>query len=352
MEIIHPPCTFSQGVFHVTGRDKMDKQMKILQHYEIYPQGFDPITNRLTKIKANGRQYALKRSKLDQRTVKQWENVYHTASQNNLHEIVPVYLTREKQLYVEEDGEYYYLIPWIETSPINRNENYITSTYQQLGKIHVQTKNMYDLNKEKLDDNFNAYKVSCQERQRQLFQWIQQIEQIHYPSPFQLQLLTYYRDLRISLERSQMLVDRIISLADSESIWGVSLNHGALEREHVFEHYIINWEKADYRHAVFDLKELLQKEAMKFPQLQQGYIQSFPVYLEENPLNELERCLLCLYLLNIDDYLSYIEDNLTSRGQHSQIDVSMELERRNRTLIFGLRFESQIDMISNKEESD
>lgn len=331
----------------------VDNVTEILQHYAILPQGMTKVTNRLTQVKANGRKYALKRSKLNQETIKQWVSVYHTASRQNLHEIVPIYLTKDKQLFVKKGKEYYYLMPWIEKNRTNPDENRVHSIYQQIGRIHVQTKSLYALNKNKLSDNFNSYKDNCKRDETRLLAWIERIEQTHYPSPFELQVLTYYRDLRLSLHRSQALVDRIISLSEEEDSWGVSLNHGNLEVGHLFEHYIINWERASYKHAVYDLTDLLHQETVKEPHLQKEFIQSFPVYMEENPLNNLEQSLLCLYLLNTDSYLRLIESYSQSPQKiDSDLKVSMKLERYHRQLVFGLRFDAQIDDLVTRIKED
>ncbi|MCM3739944.1 phosphotransferase [Oceanobacillus luteolus] len=331
----------------------MENITEILQYYGIFPQAIVQISDRVFKIKANGKEYALKRSRLSKQSLKTWLSVYQNAARQNLYEIIPVYLTQQKQLYVEADGENYYLTPWIPSNHRNIGEHRLHSIYKQLGRIHLQTKSMYQLGKKELVNNFQAYKDSCKDNESRLLAWVEKIEQTHYPSPIELQVLTHFRDLRLSFQRSQSLVDQIIYQSESETNWGISLNHGNMQLGHLFEHYIINWERASYKHAIYDLVDLFHDGIIREPQVSHQYIESFPVYMEENPLNRLEQCLLSLYLLNSNDYIKMMESYHTkSIRNQSHIRQSMELEQMYRMVVFGLNFDAYIERNATGTEQD
>ena len=330
---------------------RMEKQTEILKAYNIYPQAIVAVTDRLHKVKAGGKEYALKRSRLDKQSIENWVSVYTRANQENLHEIIPVYLTRNRKMYVEFAGEFYYLTPWIETNTRFIGENRIQSIYRQIGRIHVQTKNLYRLNKDELANRFQTYQGNCTKDETRLLAWIEIIEQKHYPSPFELQVLTHYRDIRFSLFRSRQLVDEILSLAEEESSWGISLNHGNLQAGHIFDHYFINWESACYKHAVFDLVDLFRYGAIHESQLKSHFLKNFSIYMEENPLTSLEQALLSLYLLNSEAYLRLVEQYHTANETNiSHIQLSIELEQIYRRIIFGLSFQEMLEQRARKDD--
>lgn len=322
----------------------MEKISEILQAYAIFPQAIVRVTDRVFKIKANGKQFALKRSRLTKTSVKTWQSAYHQAARQNLYEVIPIFLTQDKQLYVENEGDIYYLTPWIENQTRNINEDKIRSIYQQVGRIHVQTKSMYQLNRKEMDHSFQSYKKSCMENEHRIQVWVERMEQTHYPSPFELQVLTNYRDLRLSLYRSRQLVDEIVALSDSETNWGICLNHGSLQLDHLFNHYIINWERASYKHAIYDLNDLFNYTAVEQPDWRDTLIQSFSTYMEENPLNRLEQALLSLYLLNTKEYVKLVENHFRSGPvKDSEVKRSIKLEHLNRRVVFGLSFDSYLE---------
>lgn len=329
----------------------MDSITEILRSYAIFPQTATPITDRLYKIKADGKEYALKQSRLDKTSVKQWVLAYRTASEKNLHDIVPVYLTQNQNLYVERADGIYYLMPWVSagTNRKQPDEERIRSIYERLGKLHVRTKSMYSLDKEKLMESFEVYKKTCKQDETRLLHWIEQLEKIHYPSPFELQVLTYYRDIRHGLSESQLLADRILSLGESEHSWGVSLCHNYLEPEHLLEYYMLNWERASYKHAVYDLTDLLHAAAVKEPHYREEFIQYFSVYLEEHPLNELEQRLLALYLMNGNECIGLISSYFQQAPQKPVVERSIQLAQARRKLIVGIQLNQQLEKWRRKE---
>ena len=328
---------------------KMEKITGILQQYGIYPQAIVPITDRVYKIKAQGKQFELKRSRLDEKSLQQLVTVYETAAKHKLHEVIPVYLTKDKKIFVTEHDGNYYLTPWLEKQ--HRDEKQVHSIYRQLGRIHVQTKNIFRLESKDWIKNFQNYKKNCEINGNRLLAWVERIEKIHYPSPLELQILTHYRDLRICLHRSQTLVDQILYLSESDANWGVSLTHGNLAFDHLFDHYFINWERSNYKHAIFDLMDLLQQVAIQEPHLRKTFINEFSVYMEENPLNRLEQSVLCLYLLDTEDYLRYVEKYLAKDFRNrSHVDLTVGLERIYRKIVFGLAFDAHLAKIEEKAD--
>lgn len=331
----------------------MDKLQTILQHYSILPQGVVHVTNRLYQIKADGKQYALKRSDLDDVQLKSWLKAYHLAEEKNLHTVIPLYLTNQRELFVKVEGDIYYLTPWVEGKINAYNKMNLENLFSSIGEIHLRTKRFHPLDKDHLEKNFLPYQKKCSKDEQQLLHTVERLEKKHYPSPLELQILTHYRDISYALRTSKILVDEMIRQAEKESGWGTSLLHGNLEKSHCFEHYFINWEKASIDHPIHDLVYFFHNETANTYQHTELLLQTFPAYLEENPLNSLEFLLLRLYLLNSSNYLHYIEyDQLNLRRNISMIEQTIHVEKMYKRIEFGLKFNAEMDTFTHADSSD
>lgn len=326
----------------------MEKLTEVLQQYAVYPQAIVHVTDRLYKVKADGKQYALKRSRLKDKQLDIWQTVYHLASKKGLPEILPVYLTVNKQLYVENGGEIYYLSPWIEGTIFRFEQKTIESLYKILGKLHLRTKKKYKLNKSSVEKEFSSYKSNCKAEEKKLLIGIEAIENRHFPSPFELQVLTHYRDLSHALKQSQYLAEQIISYTNDAEEWTASLTHGGLRESHIFEQYIINWEQAAYRHPYQDLYEFFTSECAKGYRRTDRFIEGFPTYLEENPFTDLELSMLKLYLLDTSDYLALIDEKqANNRANRSMVEKTIALEKNYRRIQFGLYFNNAVTALES-----
>src|SRR5690625_1358803 len=125
----------------------MDKLQTILQQYSILPKGVVHVTDRLSKIKFDGKQYALKRSHLDDMQLKNWLKAYHFAQEKNLHTVITLYLTNQKELFVKMEGEIYYLTPWIEGKKTSCDKTNMENVLSSIGEIHIRTKRFQSLDK-------------------------------------------------------------------------------------------------------------------------------------------------------------------------------------------------------------
>lgn len=319
----------------------MKKAAAILQHYGILPQAVVEVTSRVHRIKANGKEYALKRSRMTKNQLDMWLSVYELANKHNLYFILPLYVTRDQKLYVELDGEYYYLSPWIEDSHRKKRQE-IQSALQMIGKIHLETKKIQQIEKDGIEKDFLNYENICHDYEKEFQTIIEGVERIRYPSPVELQLLTHYRTILDSLNKSRQLIERIISFAEDEAAWGTSLIHGSLEKTHLCEGYIINWEGASFNNACYDLSVFFQSESRRFG-ADKSLLQAFPAYIEQNPLGNFELAYLALYLLYPGNYLKWISSCLSSKdGNQSMVEQSIKTEYEYRKIAFGSIFFDQL----------
>lgn len=224
---------------------------EITKHYGINPIQVDRVSDSLYYIKDNERKYALKHSKLNNDTVQNWLNVYRQADSLQLNCILPVYLTQDQSLYSKIDNQFYYLVPWIETSQAN-----IETFYRRIGEIHAQTKHKVILPKKNKVNEFEKYDTYCQTLNHQLISYIETFEKKLFMSPFELQVCTHYHQIEILLGKLSKRIKQFIGLYRDETEWWVSLCHGNLSLSHFLgdqDAMLINFEKTYFDNGTSDL---------------------------------------------------------------------------------------------------
>lgn len=331
----------------------MNKHAAILQQYQVLPQGMIQITDRLTQVKANGKKYALKRSRLTTKNVDDWLNVYYQAHERNLSGVLPLYMTTTKELYVEAEGEIYYLMPWLETTARDPSKEVYGELLRSIGNVHLETKQVSSLKDHHLEEEFLAYQHHCLKSEEKLLHYIKEFEKKYYPSPLELQVLTHYRDLSFALKESKQLVTTITRELEEEVYWGRSLKHGKLDQNHFLQPYLINWEEASMDHAMYDLLDLFSSEIANNYRSVDFLLEAFPSYLDENPLQTIELAMISLHLLNLDDYLVDLNHfHSIKQRRESMISQTMQMDKRYRKIVFGLRFKERMNEYRISKETE
>src|SRR5699024_12160878 len=113
----------------------METVKKVLTSYAVYPLKIEQITDALYRIEDGNHVYALKRSFLTNKSVVNWENVFHQVNAQNITNVLPVYLTKQRKLYEKVNDAIYYLPQWIAG-----NRQRIESVYYFIGNVNTNTK--------------------------------------------------------------------------------------------------------------------------------------------------------------------------------------------------------------------
>src|SRR5690625_4201001 len=158
----------------------METVKKVLTSYAVYPLKIKQITDALYRIEDGNRVYALKRSFLTNKSVANWENVFHEVNAKNITNVLPVYLTKQRKLYEKINDAIYYLTPWIAG-----NRQSIERLYHCIGNVHAKTKQSRPIDVQSIDQSFHTYKNQCTERHKQLLAYVEQFESNKYMSPLE-----------------------------------------------------------------------------------------------------------------------------------------------------------------------
>lgn len=325
----------------------------IRSNYGINPFHVEQVTDNVYQIEDHYGQYSFKKSSLTQKQLEKWRHVYHQAFENNIVEILPIYLTNDSDFCINFNQQMYYLSPWI-----NSEEIHTEHIYECIGRIHAKTKSIQTIQIEEFkQQSFINYKNVCLNRQKRLLSYVETFEQERYMSPFGLQVCTHFRDLEIVFKKVIASLDNIIDKREPIE-WSNSLCHGQFSCSHILKEkqtYIINWEKASYMNATTDLIHFFKEEIKFYDSPEEDFLNLFPKYLKQNKLNMDELMILSIYLLNPLNYINVIEQYMNQANSKSTIHMVQTLEHLYRQLLFGLKMTKLIeseDMNNQVHEND
>ncbi|WP_284139735.1 MULTISPECIES: phosphotransferase [unclassified Virgibacillus] len=325
----------------------MEAIREALLHYGIAPMEIDQRTSRMFRIFDGNKSYALKKSKLNANSLKNWEHIYHYGYANGLSTILPVYLTKDRSLFVKINGDYYYLSPWIQTRYLRSRPKEV---YQAIGKLHSATKQTKPYSKDDSKDNmlqdFRQYAAYCVTSQKKLLSTVEKFEASHFMSPFELQVCTHYRDMERLFFWLQKRIDQYLEEQQERDDYVYSIIHGNLHKDHILQGeqlQFINWEQSRLEHPTIDIATYIQSQTTYYDTDNDELISHFQYYTEENPLAKQDKYLLALYLLHPTSYLQLVEDDVKQRSSESMISRVQKLEKVYRQLLFGIQWNEQLD---------
>ncbi|MBU8789556.1 hypothetical protein [Oceanobacillus caeni] len=321
-----------------------DNINNVLAAYNIHPLKINQVTSQLYYIKDYNKEYALKRSGLTEDMVKQWETIYRYSNTQNLDMVLPVYLTKEGNLYYRHEQSIFYLSPWINDTNRERDTNWVSSFYESLAKLHWKTKRIQKIDIETVSNPFFSFQNYCREMRKQLLTFIHQFEKKQYMSPFELLVCTHFRDIEYAFVEVDKRINRFINDHEEDELtWSSSLCHHRLDHSHIKKSYFINWESARFDHPVMDLILFFQNEIGSFNPSTELYIDNFSSYTDINELTLPELQFLSIYLLSPTNYIQSINDYVSGVRSLSMIQHVTNIQHEYRKIIFGLQWSAFIE---------
>lgn len=321
-----------------------DRIRNVLNAYNIHPLKVNKETPQLYYVKDHHREYALKCSGLAEEMVKQWKAIYQFSNSQNLDVVLPVYLTKEGNLYYRSEQSIFYLSPWI--NDINRSidTNWVSNFYETLAKLHWKTKRVQQIDITAISNQFIAFQNYCKEMRKQLLTFIHQFEKKQYMSPFELLVCTQFRDIEYAFIEIDKRIHRFINDNEEDKLaWSSSLCHRYLNHSHIKKSYFINWEYARYDHPVMDLIIYFQNEIGRFNPSANLYMDTFSTYTDINELTLPELQFFSIYLLSPTNYMQHIYDYMNGERNKSMIRRTKSIQHEYRKIIFGIKWSEFIE---------
>lgn len=325
----------------------MEVAQKVLAAYHIYPLHIEKITDNVYKVSDGNRDYALKRSGLNnEREIQLWRHTYEQAYNQNLLTILPVYLTKDGELYAIHNQHVYYLTPWLEGAGVQKDKSTIEQFYRVLGNIHAKTRQVQTITTTDFLPGFQEYASYCHQAQESLLGFVERFEKNRYMSPFELSVCTHYRDIDYSLKEINRRIQQFMDIGEETVPWTLNLCHADLQFNHMLKTrqlHIINWEKVRYDNAAMDLAAFFRNEMKHFDAPSEDMIDLFKVYMNENELTKIELNLLAIYLLDPVPYIKKLQNYTERRSAESMVNQTKMLQQTYRQLRFGLKWSNYVE---------
>lgn len=312
----------------------------VLEFYNIQAHQINKVTDFVYKIKDDQQIYALKESSLTKERLSLWEEMLNQAQELKLRSILPIYLTRDRSLYVENNESIYYLMPWVQMKQLD-----LPLFYKSIGSIHRQTKKDKKIDKEQVLDSFKQYKKSNEDLRKKLLLYVEQFELQRYMSPFALQVCTHYHHLEHILAVLNKQLSRFVDKEMNNNRWNHTRCHGSLSITHFIPGdpaHFINWEKTFIGNPTLDLIDFFKQEINQNNLPLDSLIEHFPVYLESNQLTMKELLYIIIHLLDPSDYFSVIQSS-KENPSWPMIKQVQKLEQAYGILLFGLQFSDFVE---------
>lgn len=314
----------------------------IHRNYGIRPTSIEQISDHVYLIHDHYQKYGWKKSSLTNEKLGLFESVYRKANQHGLREILPIFQTTYGELFVNDDGIIYYLYPWISTT----RQMKMKELYQTIGNIHQKTKRNFRVSKEEFVESFKQYLVYCKTIEKNQLAVVKVFEANRYMSPFELQVCTYFRDIRYLSRRLIHKIEQLVDEVDEEIEWSTSLCHHDLTLSNTIGgevRYIFNWEKARFDHAIYDLVHLYLKEFTRYHSSLEPYKKHFHTYMEKHQLSNIELTILGIHLLNPSKYVELVDEYINHSSNRSMLQQTKELQAQHRLLSYNLQLVDFID---------
>lgn len=314
----------------------------VLKNYQLDPITIERITDKVYKITDNRNdQYALKKTSFDQELFYNWYYVYTKAREQNLKYILPLYMTRDNNIFVSLKGYIYYLSPWISQV---KNFDY-KEIHKIIGHIHFETLGNKKLKADSFLQNLTTYENKIKQLKNTSIQTIEYFEGTHYMSPVQLQFCTHFHHIMEAINRIETELEGLKELSKNETIdWKISLTHGDMKSEHILfdghSYYLLNWEKSSYHYPIYDLISFYITETKARIVKDSDLLKGFDEYMKTIKLNDHELSLMKIFLLSPLHYFNILFSD------QAMLPLTKDVEQHFRTIQFGLRFFEHITKLA------
>ncbi|GAE92644.1 CotS-related protein [Gracilibacillus boraciitolerans JCM 21714] len=320
----------------------------ILTAYQIQSEEIEQITERVYKIKSNSRQFALKKSNLVTDDLGRWLAIYQYIQHKQIFGFVPVYQTKDRQPFYQQQTDIYYLMPWVERRYSEQPIDEYGSVVHAMGSLHASTMAQHEIaslrqNKSTLEQQFYQEIVSYRE---QMITSIRYFEAKRFMSPIELQICMYYRDMEEIFNNIEKWQEIYLEELENNDQMKYTLCHGNIKPSHYVltpaSTYFLNWEYAVMASPTFDLVRYYHY-LFQFHDCDMDKVkESFSIYCQYINLTDYEKALLVLQILSPSNWLQTVLKCTQPTASNNNVRNSIEIEKQYRKLLFSFELQEYI----------
>lgn len=211
----------------------------------------------------------------------------------------------------------------------------VPDIFQNVGYAHHHTLQTVTIDKEKVKNDFISYQEKCLRYQERFAHYMDEFEQKRYMSPVELLVCMHYRDINHLFYELFTWIDQFNSELSEVNNWKYCRCYGRINIEHLLlkRHLFQNSHEHFYHgNAALDVVTLIKCHTESFAWENTELTEHFSLYRKGNPLDQIELCLLAIYLLDPTEYLDAVEDYATKATKKSMMEHVIILKRKHRFL--------------------
>jgi spore coat protein YsxE len=314
--------------------EKMDQALEVMKPI-LKPYGVEPYFiekfGKVKKVYSNKGTLAVKQlpAKHGVDFIRNVQFLY----QRGYHHIVPIYPTLDGRYAVWNDGNLFYIMPWLmNEDKENRFEKH-QKLFRELARLHTLSSKEVTINKEERTEHYEQLTSRWEKEQQFLEEYIEECEKTTYMSPFQLHYCMYYGDISQALVFSQRKLDEWYEETKDNDKVRTVITHGKLSTEHfLFDErgtaYFHNFEQSKVASPYHDLLPFLSRTLKSYPKLYDECIDWLVTYFHHFSFRAEEKLLFMSYLAYPSSIIRMVEKYYHDKGsKRNEIRSVKKLQR-------------------------
>lgn len=312
------------------GIDASNRFGPILKEYNIHPLFIEEHGN-VKKVFTNRGTYALKtiKNKLNA----QFPTLLQFLYKQGYTRAVPIFPTLDGRYVVNNDNQYYYLMPWLENITPNEREDRHQELFKELARLHLYSAQEIPMKeKDNITKHYETIKNEWDSRDHYFEAFVQECEKKWYMSPFELMFCTYYYETSLASKYARAQLDKWKELMDERDSYRTVLTNGNVSITHFLydetgKGYLTNFENAKMASPINDLVGFYYRTLKTYPILCDDCFKWFQIYRSYFPLKEDEIYLFLSYLTYPEPIFKVVHNYITKPNKKSEQEYVKLLQR-------------------------
>ncbi|MFZ3588349.1 spore coat protein YsxE [Bacillus sp. DJP31] len=287
----------------------------------------------IKKVHSNQGTLALKKTKLPQTKLAEFEERVRFLQYKSYGFGVPIYRTRTGSVFVfDHEQAAYYLMPWLEENEDLDRNDHAFQLFKSLGELHAKTITEEKITSEEVNGLVQSEKEKWKQRKEELELFVEKCEEQTYMSPFELYFCTYYQEMTRASDFAMRKLDEWQELMSEKDMYRLVLTHGKPS----FTHYLynttgkglfINFEQGNHFPPVYDLLYFFYRSCKTYPIQTDDRFQWFQTYQLHCPLNDEEITLFTAQLSYPENMFQVVDRYRRNKQSKSEIKHVQLLQR-------------------------
>lgn len=307
---------------------QVDKIKPLFRHYEIQPEYTEEISRKAIKVYADSGTYVLKR--LTKNSNPSFADSLMILNQQKYSSYVPIVKNRHQQFISHNNGEYFYIMPWLPNEPDDELDARHQYLFKEVAKMHSRTEKEIKLNGQEAASHYEALTERWDETKQVYEAFVDQCEQRLYLSPFELQAVTYFIEVSRAIEFSKKKLKEWSEEMEEKKKTRIVLNHGKISAHHFLYDengtgFLTNFEQAKYAAPIDDFLLFMNRTAKTYPTQCDDCVNWFNSYQKSFPFTEGEMLLFLSYLAYPDRICRIIKSYIKGDKKQTEFDRNKQL---------------------------